>query len=199
MTQSQNKSLGLILLEDVRIAFAHGLWTASQVQGQGKPAFSASFLFPKGHKQFGALEKALGEVATAKWGAKGNEVLKSLIAGGRVCLRDGNSKPDISGYAGNWFISARSAAQPLIIDGQRNVLTQASGKPYSGCYVNARLSLWAQDNAYGKRINAQLTGVQFLRDGEPLSGGGAASVEDFGEVESSAQAGAEFENSLFGT
>lgn len=187
------------MLEDVRIAFAHGLFTASTVQGQGKPAFSASFILPKNHKQFGLLERTMLEVANAKWGAKGTEVLKGLIAGGRVCLRDGNTKPDTAGYAGNWFISARSATQPLVIDGKRNVLTQASGKPYSGSYVNARLSLWAQDNSYGKRINAQLTGCQFLRDGEPLAGGGPADVEDFGEVESSAQAGAEFEASLFGT
>ncbi len=32
--------------------------------------------------------------------------------------------------------------------------------------VHAVVRLWAQDNAFGKRINAQLQGVQFASDGE---------------------------------
>ena len=199
MTQAQS-SKGVVMLEDVRIAFAHGLFTASQVQGQGKPAFSASFLFPKTHAAYNILQKAMLEVAEAKWPGKGRETLQALIAGNRIAMRDGASKPEIAGYPGNWFVSARSYVQPTVIDGKRNVLTAASGKPYSGCYVNARLNIWAQQHSqYGKRINAQLTGVQFVRDGEPLAGGGAAGVEDFGEIEESAQAGAEFGADLFGT
>lgn len=33
---------------------------------------------------------------------------------------------------------------------------EADGLVYSGCYVNARIELWAQDNANGKRVNAKL-------------------------------------------
>lgn len=197
---TQIKTTGLVMLEDVRIAFAHGLWTASVVQGPnpGKPAFSSSFLLKPGHKSIAVLQKAMLDVAIAKWGAQGADVLKGLVAGGRVCLRDGNSKPEIEGYPGNLFVSARSPTRPLVIDQNRQPLTQEGGKPYSGCYVNARLSIWAQQNQHGKRINAQLTGVQFVKDGEPFSGGGAASVEDFGEVAASAQAGSEF-GDIFGT
>lgn len=199
MTQTQSKStLGKVVLSDVRIAFAHGLFTASQVQGQGKPAFSSSFLFPQSHAAFQLVQKAMLEVAEAKWPGKGREVVQSLIAGAKVCMRDGNSKPDIAGYPGNWFVSARSYTAPLVIDGKRNKLETSSGKPYSGSYVNASLSIWAQQNQHGRRINAQLMGVQFVRDGEPLAGGGPASVEDFGEIEESAKASSEF-GDLFGT
>jgi len=38
--------------------------------------------------------------------------------------------------------------------------------------------LWAQNNQYGKRINAQLDGVQFVRDGDPF-GDGAVGVDAF--------------------
>jgi hypothetical protein len=58
-------------------------------------------------------------------------------------------------------------------------LSASSGKVYSGCYVNASIELWAQDNKFGKRINATLMGVQFLRDGARLVGGGVASADDF--------------------
>ena len=81
------------------------------------------------------------------------------------------------------YVSARSKTRPGIFDGQRNELTQADGKPYSGCYVNANLELWAQDNSFGKRINAQLRGIQFLRDGDAFAGGGApANADEFDEI-----------------
>lgn len=194
---TQASKIGIVMLEDVRIAFAHGLWQASQVQGQGRPAFSAVALFPKNHKCVPLVQKAMVDVARAKWGPEGDKTLQALAAGGRICLRDGNSKPDIAGYPGNLFISARSPTMPLVIDQNRQPLTQASGKPYSGCYVNMRIAIWAQQNQHGKRINAQLTGVQFVRDGEPLAGGSPASADDFGDVEASAHAAAEF-GSIFG-
>mgnify|MGYP001230954780 CR=1 FL=1 len=51
-------------------------------------------------------------------------------------------------------------------------------------YVNANIELWAQNNAYGKRINATLLVVQFSKDGEPFGeGGSSASVNDFDSVD----------------
>jgi len=198
MTQNATSKLGLLMLEDVRIAFAHGLWKADTVQGQGRPAFSCSFILPKNHKQLPLIQKVMLEVAEAKWPGKGAETMKALIAGNRVCLRDGDSKPEIAGYAGNLFISARSPTRPLVIDQNRQPLTQEGGKPYSGCYVNARISVWAQQHPqHGKRLNAQLTGVQFVRDGEAFGGGSVAAPEDFGDVADSAQAANEF-GALFG-
>jgi hypothetical protein len=41
------------------------------------------------------------------------------------------------------------------------------------------IELWAQNNNYGKRINANLLGVQFLKDDEPFADGEKASVDDF--------------------
>ena len=32
--------------------------------------------------------------------------------------------------------------------------------------ARASIDLWAQDNKYGKRINASLTHVQFVKDGD---------------------------------
>ena len=49
-------------------------------------------------------------------------------------------------------------------------------------YVNGSIELWCQDNAYGKRINATLRGVQFLKDGEAFAGGGSASADEFDDL-----------------
>lgn len=167
-----------VTLKDVRLTFPQ-LFEPKQVNGQGDPKFSGAFLFAKNHPQAAEIKKAITEAATAKWAAKTPEVLKALAAGDKLCLHDGDAKSDYDGYSGNLFINASNKIRPLVIDGQRAPLTAADGKPYSGCYVNAILELWAQDNQFGKRVNASLLGVQFLRDGDRLAGGGVAAADDF--------------------
>ena len=39
-----------------------------------------------------------------------------------------------------------------------------------------------QDNAYGKRVNASLRGVQFAGDGEAFGGGRPAEVDEFEDI-----------------
>lgn len=177
-----------IQLNDVRLSFAGALFEAQQVQGQGEKKFSGSFLFPPTHPAVAAIKKGLEAVAKEKWGAKAGEVYLALKAGDKLCLHDGDSKPQYEGYKGNLFLNASNKIKPLVIDGNKSPLDAASGKPYSGCYVNAVVELWAQDNKFGKRINASLMGVQFLRDGPRLSGGGVASADDFQAIPEAAPA-----------
>ncbi len=78
--------------------------------------------------------------------------------------------------------------RPTVIDRDRTALIQADGRPYAGCYVNAVVDIWAQDNNFGKRINASLSGVQFLRDGDAFAGGGVAAPDDFDDISEGADA-----------
>jgi hypothetical protein len=70
------------------------------------------------------------------------------------------------------------------VDKDRSPLVSADGRPYSGCYVNAQVEVWAQDHkSFGKRINAQLLGVQFVEDGDSFQAGAPpANPEDFGDL-----------------
>lgn len=174
-------------LKDVRLSFANALFEPQQVQGQGEPKFSASFLFGPTHPAVAAIKKALEAVAKEKWKDKAGEVYAGLKAGDKVCLHDGDTKPQYEGYKGNLYLNAANKIRPLVIDGNRSPLTAASGKPYSGCYVNAVVDVWVQDNRFGKRINASLMGVQYLRDGARLSGGGVANAEDFEAIPEAAE------------
>lgn len=167
-----------VTLNDVRVTFPV-FFSAKQVNGQGEAKFSGAFLLAKNHPQKAAVEAAIVQAATEKWGAKAMEVLKALKASDKLAMHDGDAKSDYDGYAGNFFINASNKIRPLVIDGNRSPLDESSGKPYSGCYVNVILELWAQDNQFGKRVNASLLGVQFLRDGQRLAGGGVASQDDF--------------------
>ena len=145
-------------------------------------------------------QAAMQQVAVEKWGAKAGDVFKTLRAKGDICLLDGATKAEYDGFDGNKYVSARNKAKPVIvatkkfngkvitvdegnnayIDGQRlRDLPFDVKAPYSGCYVNVTLDIWAQDNQYGKRINAKLLAIQFDKDGEAFSGGEGYSDNDF--------------------
>lgn len=176
-----------IKLTNVRLAFPQ-LFEAKTVNGEGKPAFSASFLIDPADPQVKAIEAAIEQVAKDKWGAKADAMLTAMRKADKVALHDGDLKATYDGFAGNLYISARSATRPLVINADRSPLTEADGKPYAGCYVNASIELWAQDNNYGKRVNASLGGVQFAKDGDAFAGGGAASEDEFDDLTSGANA-----------
>lgn len=170
-----------IKLEDVRLAFP-ALFEAETVDGEGEPTFSASFLFAQDHPAVKVLKAALETLGKEKWSAKWPAVKKELEAKDRICLHDGGTKSEYAGFPGNLYVSSRNKTRPLVIDRDKRPLVQADGRPYSGCYVNASIELWPQDNKYGKRINARLRGVQFLRDGDAFAGGGSASEDEFDDI-----------------
>ena len=170
-----------IKLNNVRLSFAQ-LFEAKTVNGEGKPAFSASFLINPKDPQVQMINDAIDAVAKEKWAGKAEANLKVMRTGDKVCLHNGDLKANYDGFEGMLFVSARNALRPLVVDVDKSPLTAQDGKPYSGCYVNASLELWAQDNNYGKRVNATLMGVQFFKDGESFSGGGVASEDDFDDL-----------------
>lgn len=171
-----------IVLKNVRAAFLK-VFKAEAVNGGDKPVFGGSWLIEPTDPQIKMIEKAMEEVAKEKWGAKAPGIMKEMKAGGKLCLKDGNSKASYDGFEGMMFVSSTSATRPLTLDRQKNPLTEEDGVLYSGCYVNVSLELWAQDNQFGKRINAQLGGVQFVKDGDAFGGGGSAADEaDFEDL-----------------
>ncbi len=170
-----------VKLSNVRLAFP-ALFEAKTVNGEGAPAFSASFLLTPDHPAIKELLDAFEKMGQEKWGAKWPTVKKTIEAKDAFALHNGDSKAEYEGYEGNFFISARNKTRPVVLDRDKSPLVESDGKPYAGCYVNASIELWAQDNNYGKRINASLRGVQFLKDGEAFAGGGVASADEFDDL-----------------
>lgn len=158
-----------VKIPDARIAFAQ-LFTAKQVNGEGEPAFSASFIVDKNSPAVKIINAAIEAVAKEKWKEKAPAILKTLRVSDKVCLRDGDMKPDYEGFPGNFFVSARNKTRPVVKNRDTSPLVEADGIVYSGCFVNAVVDIWAQDNKFGKRVNASLQGVQFVRDGDAFSG-----------------------------
>jgi ssDNA-binding protein len=178
-----------VVLKDVRLAFAQ-IWEAKAFEEGKPPRFNASFLFPPDHPAKAIVQKAIQEVAAEKWQGKAAAVLQSLKGNpNKFCFHNGDSKEAYEGFPGNLYIRAGNKVRPTIKDRDgQTPLTQADGRPYSGCYVNAILEIWAQDNKWGKGVQCDLLGIQFVRDGDAFSGGGVASEGDFEDLSDGADA-----------
>lgn len=163
-------------LRHVRLSFP-ALFTPKENEGDNgtiTKKFGASFIFPRTGDEHENLKFAKQAVDhCVKTGLKGRDPGPD-----RKCLRSGASKPDLDGYGDDVaFISASSKDRPQVVDRACNPLVEEDGKVYGGCYVNATVRLWAQDNKFGKRVNAQLKAVQFDSDGDPF-GAPKVNVED---------------------
>lgn len=170
-----------IRLNNVRLAFPQ-LFEAKTVNGEGDPAFGATVLFAPDHAAHKTVADAVEAVGKDKWKDKWPKIKAELASKDRTCLHDGNLKSDYDGFAGMLFVSGRNKVRPSVFDADRSPLAAQDGRPYAGCYVTAVFEVWAQDNNYGKRINATLSGVQFFKDGDAFAGGRAASQDDFEDL-----------------
>lgn len=183
-TTIQNQPTGRITLKNVRLAFP-SLFEAATVAGEGKPRFSAMLILPPDHPQLGEIKAKMLAIAKEKWKDKAQATYTALEKSDKLALHDGDTKANYDGVAGNFFISAaaQESSRPTVVNADRTPLTAKDGVLYAGCYVNALLEFWPQDNNYGKRINAQLRGIQFLRDGDSFSAGRPADSDEFDAVE----------------
>ena len=92
-------------------------------------------------------------------------------------------------YLNMFTVSASEDERPEVRNlAGKPVSEDDAGKPYSGCYVNAWITFWTQDNEWGRRINANLLAVQFHHDGDKFSSRPDASDIDFDDM--SGQGGA---------
>jgi hypothetical protein len=188
MTANTTQPAGRILLKNARLAFPK-VFKAEAID-DGRPTYGALLILEAGHPQLAEIKAKMIAVAKEKWQAKAAEIYKGIEKSDKLALHDGDTKSQYDGFSGNFFISANAAesARPTVVDGNRAPITERDGKIYAGCYVNASVDFWPQDNNFGKRINAQLRGLQFLRDGDAFAAGRPADSNEFEEVAEGADA-----------
>ena len=165
-----------IKLNNARLSFPSLFQKA--VFGGDETKYEATFLLDKTEHALAIkqIEKAIKQVNVEKHKGK-------TLSPEKVCLKDGDTI-EYDGYAGNMSIKASSTKRPMVIGQDRSPLTEDDGKPYAGCYVNAIIELWGQKNQFGERVNANILGVQFSKDGEAFGDGVKTSVEDFEIIDS---------------
>ena len=161
-----------IKLQNVRLSFP-SLFKPAEFNGvQGK--YEATFLMNK-ETQAKMIEEVEAKIALIQ---KDN---KAKVSPDKICLKDGEYV-SYSGYEGSMSIKGGSNRRPTVIDRDKSPLVEDDNKLYAGCYVNAVLELWFQDNTYGKRINCNLLGVQFAKDGESFGAGPVDASDDFADI-----------------
>ena len=163
-----------IKLQNVRLSYP-SLFQTATFGGEDTGKFEATFI----------LDKVEHATAIAQIKAESDRIqkeeLKSKVAGDKLALKDGDEtdKPELQG---KMSIKASTKKRPLVINRDKTPLAESDGVIYSGCYVNAIVSLWGQNNQWGKRVNASLEGVQFAKDGEAFGTAGA-SVDEFDDFD----------------
>jgi len=131
-----------------------------------------------------ALKAASAAAKAKKWGENPDKWPK--LKPEKVFVRDGDLE-DWDGYENQRYVSANAQLQdkPAVVtnrkgkDGWIPAEPGGHGAPYSGCYVNATIVVWAQDNEHGKRVNAQLKALQFYAEGEAFGAAPSDPNDDF--------------------
>ena len=180
-----------IALKIVRLSFAR-LFVPRAFKEDQDPRYEGSFLLDPSDKQHKRVIDKIIEYANdlieEQWDGKtpGSFEAGFQYADGETAIELGSNgfkwrgKPkEYDGYKGMFVISSSNTTRPTVVDRDRSPLTEADGRPYSGSFVNGSITLWVQDNKYGKRINANLRAVQFVSDGEAFGVRPADAEEEF--------------------
>lgn len=134
------------------------------------------------------IKRLKGEIIALAKKAYGDQLPAEIRSGQNLCLQnntlpDGTPRKEYDGYKGMYYFVASNDAAPIVYNRKAEIITPSEEQyPESGDYGIVKAKLWAQDNEYGKRINANLLTVQFVRAGEKFGKGGKVEIPD-GEVQ----------------
>ena len=167
-----------------RISFAN-IWEPKAIQ-DSEPKYSVSCVIPKSDKK--TLAKIQAAVEAAKEDGKARRWNGKIPANLKLPLRDGDiDRPDDENYADCYFLNAASKDAPQVVD--RNVHPILDPMTvYSGCYCNVSVNCYPFNAGVNKGVAAGLGNIQFVKDGDRLSGKASADAEfdalgdDDGEV-----------------
>jgi hypothetical protein len=159
-----------IVIPRAETAYLHVFKPQPPMKEGGEPQYSATFLWDEDTKKLAKLEAAIVEVATAKFGAKAESMLKKGQL--RSPIRPGSDKEDAKdaeAFEGKIFLTARSTDKPQVVDGDLEAVMDQLDV-YSGCIGRADIWLFAYDKAGNRGVGAILNSFQKLDDGVRKSG-----------------------------
>ena len=163
---------GTVLILHVRGSYPHIAkpYEGENDEGKTKAAYGIVGQLPK--KTHEPAKDLIVEVMNDM--LKENKVDPKTFPPEKKFLRNG----DTSGKAENvgyWTVSAREERRPQVRDADRAKMRdekEIAEKFYGGAWFNILIRPWWQNHKkYGKRINAGLTAVQFVKHDEPYGEG----------------------------
>jgi hypothetical protein len=167
-----------ILLPRVRLSFP-SLFRFSTFGGDSTEKYDATFILDNAeHKTvIASIQSQIAVMVKEAFKTK-------TLPADKICLKDG-SDSGREELEGKMVIKASTKKRPMVLGKDKAPITEEDNIIYGGCYVNAVISLWPQDNQWGRRLNASLLGVQFHSDGEAFgdAGIGAEAFDAFPDAE----------------
>ena len=166
------------VLVPCRISFAN-LFEPRSING-GDAKYSVSCLIGKDDKKTlskiaKAIEAAKEDGKTRKWGGKIPGNLKMPMHDGDI------DRPDDESYQNCYYFNCTSREAPQLVDRNKETITDPM-MLYSGCYCNVTVNFYPYAAPGNRGVAAGLGNVQFVRDGERLSGK-ASAKDDFDILE----------------
>ena len=172
---------GTILLKNVRASHPHLFEPQPNKNDKGEitgHSYSVVALMPKAtHDEAKKLcVKAINDLLREHNKGEKIPANRKFVKDGDPTDDDDVGKPENEGC---WIVNTREAKAPILLGKGRDPATGRRKRLaprdkdliYGGCYVHVLIRPWFQNNAYGKRVNAGVSAVQFLRDGEPFGTG----------------------------
>lgn len=151
-----------LVLKNVRLSFAQ-IFEPKGFNGS-EPAYSANFIVSKEDEQAKTLEQAVQSLINHQWPTN-----KPNLKEDKLALKNGDNV-QYSGYENSVYVTSKNRKAPVLQDLDLSPVLENDNKLVSGDYVNAVIEFWAQDNNYGKRINCNLVGIQYVKQGERFGG-----------------------------
>lgn len=164
----------IIRINNVRLSFPSIANPKASTQG-GQLRFRATALIPYQDPQLQELQKLIWDVAYAEWGNQAGNVLNLINADKRLrCYGQGETKlsgetgEPFDGYPGNFYIEGLAEQRPTLYDENLILIDPMSmgSRFIGGDYCDFVFRVWAQNNASGRGIRAEILGLRFVREGE---------------------------------
>lgn len=179
---SEKEVIGQVTLKNVRLGFPflfdRGAPTKNDDGEEREGNFRASFIMyksgiykPYTDNNLKLLKQARNAVSAAKWGT--DEKKWPKIKPEKICVRNGDLE-NWDGFQDSFYCAASESTQPVLLSRRKDEkglwIPATRAELFAGCFVNAIVALWIQDNKHGLRVNANLKAVQFYKAGEHFAG-----------------------------
>lgn len=193
-----------IMITNARLSFPHLVEPhAPGNNPQAKKSFSADFILEPDSADWQAVQQRIQDLAVAAWAEQAQAILQMIYQDRRQRFFgtgdekiDKNSMQPYNGYAGKVYVSGKRDQQPQMIKTNgaaadpANTMEcqQLARSMYGGCYVNAAIRPWIQDNQHGRGVRCELIAVQFSKDGEAFGEAVTDASGMFGAVQGASTA-----------
>ena len=169
-----------IILKNVRVGFVE---VFQPVTFKESVSYGLKAFIEPGSANDKLIRDAINEVGVQKYPKAGKwEAMHEEFRMDKKAYPYIDSKRvDFNHPEGSWVLTAKrreSDGRPMVIDQKLNPLAKSDGKPYSGCFCNVKVDIWAQDGE-NKGIRCTLVTVQFKADGESFGGAKPADASGF--------------------